>query len=126
MSKPLRRTDERPQPTAAEITALLEEALAWPLPWTQEQENRVLAIGPARRRIYSRVNEEQMKKLYPIGAAARVWTAQSKHINRVGKIAKYYYSESPNRGRFIDSLLIRFDDGAETCLYPTQIRIENV
>lgn len=74
------------KPTAAEIAALLEEALAWPLPWTQEQENRVLAIGPARRRIYSRVNEEQMKKLYPIGAAARVWTWESKHNNQVKEV----------------------------------------
>ena len=39
---------------------------------------------------------------------------------------KHYYAESPNRGRFIDLFLIRFDDGAETCLYPSQIRIENV
>jgi hypothetical protein len=112
----------------AEIAALLEEALAWLLPWTQEQENRVLAIGPARRRIYSRVNEEQMKKfLSDRRCVARVWTAQSKaqQSSRQDR-EKHYYAESPNRGRFIDLFLIRFDDGAETCLYPSQIGIENV
>lgn len=114
------------QPTPQEIAALLEEALAWPQPLTQEQINRVLSIGPASRRIIARLNEEQTKRLYPIGARATSHDAQSKHYGRTGAIVRYYYDESPARGRYIDSLLLRFDDGKEAVPYLSHVRVENV
>lgn len=110
--------------TSPEFAAILQEALAWPLPWTAEQQDRIMAIGPARKLIYSRVNEEETKRRYPIGARARMWNARSKFNNQIGTIAKHYYATSPERGRFIDGVQLRFDDGQEAAPYLTDIRVE--
>ena len=114
------------KPTIADVNALVTEALTWSHPWTVEQSERVAALGSLVRAFYERINEARVMAQFPLGCRVQVLDYRSKYAGQIGVVSKYYYEQSPTRGRYIDSVRVVIDETADAIAVPYLNHVKRV
>ena len=114
------------KPTIADVNTLVTEALTWSRPWTVEQSERVAALGPFVRAFYERINEARVMAQLPIGCRVQVLDYRSKYAGQIGVLSKYYYEQSPTRGRYIDSVRVVIDEATDAIAVPYLSHVKRV
>jgi hypothetical protein len=114
------------KPTIADVNALVTEALTWVTPWTVEQSERVAELSSLIRAFYERINEARVMAQFPLGCRVQVLDYRSKYAGQIGVLSKYYYEQSPTRGRYIDSMRVVIDEATDAIAVPYLSHVKRV